>query len=201
MPSDRALQWLFPITIVVAVGVGAVIGGSFARTTPERTAPFDATANDSKALVEAVDALRAEIALLREKLETVPSAPGSPGRIETRSDALAVGSELRDATAKLQEAITQLHSSASQVGADTVPLVRPAFLDPHAIEEVSQQTFGANYKIYALWTYQQVMDRFGLPDMVLPRETEVQWIYHAKPHDVEFDFGQGRVVAVQTGKN
>jgi hypothetical protein len=193
MTSDRTRDLLLPITILISVAVGAVIGGSFARSdTHSTTSPAD-----PKALVDASESLRAELARTREQSATLSSTSGPTERTETRTAAPDMTSELRRATAQLTEAAESLHASASRAGGDRQPLIPPATVDPKALQEVLSQTYEVNTKTCLLWTYQQVMDRFGPPNRARREEGGTCWKFAAQSRSVFFDFVDGRVVSVR----
>ncbi len=200
MASDRARDLLFPITILISVAVGTVIGGSFARSGTDNRPLISATSTDSKALVDAIDSMRAELARTREQLALTSSPASSSSLADTRSVAPDTISEMRKVTARLIEAADTLHSAASHAGGDRVPLVAPATVDPKVFQVVLSQENEINSKTYLLWTYQQVMDRFGTPDAAGHEDAGAWWIYAQGSSSVLFHFTDGRVSSVDSSK-
>lgn len=198
MVSDRTRDLLMPITILVSVGVGAVVGASFVRAGTADRSNVDPTLADSKTLVTSIDALRDEVERLRARIETSASAASSPERSQSRTAVPApdTTNDLRAATAQLVEAADTLRHAASRSSGDRAPLVMPRSVDPKHLQKVLTQDNDQNKKTYLLWTYQQVIDVFGPPSQVGREEGGVYWQYRSGSDSVLFHFADGRVFEV-----
>jgi hypothetical protein len=199
MVADRTRELLFPITILVSVAVGALIGGTFARGENGKNSPLDTSVRDNKDVVDAIDAVRAELVRMRERLDAAPLPVAQTGRADTRSSAAPdTTTEISKATAALLEAASSLRSAIAGFGGGSAPLVMPKSLDPGVWNDLNPQSFAENTKAYVLWNYQQVLDRFGPPDLFGTDNLGTYWLYHHGKRSTTFRFTDGLVAAVQT---
>jgi hypothetical protein len=202
MVADRTRELLFPITILVSVAVGVGIGSVLGRTSNDSHAPIQASGTDSKAIVDAIDAVRAELVRMRERLDANSSPAARPDRTDTRSSATADGTtELHKATETLEKAADSLRSAIAGFGGGSAPLVTPRSVDPRVWVDLDHQKFAENTKTYMLWNYQQVLDRFGPPDQFGEDNGagRTYWLYHhGEKSSTFFRFTNGLVSAVQT---
>jgi hypothetical protein len=197
MISDRTRDLLLPLTILASVAVGAVIGGTFGRAGSDSRAPSTGTSADPKALVDAIDSLHTELVRIRERLDASSMSAVSPVQADTRSPAQQAVPDLRLVTAQLTEAAEALRSAASRtLGDRTTALIAPPTRDQQTLKEMSIQEFNVVSKPYLLWTYQQVMDRFGSPDSVSARQEGMIWQYKVDDREVSFHFADGRLCYV-----
>jgi hypothetical protein len=201
MASDRTRELLFPITILASVAVGVVIGGVFGRSQIAGSSPSSTDVADSKAIVDAVDAVRAELVRVRERLDASAVSVAQPARSETRSTAAPdATTEIQKATSALVKAADSLRSAIAGFGGGSAPLVTPRTVNPVVWGDLEQQSFAESTKTYLLWNYQQVLDRFGPPaqvDQSGPGRTS--WVYrHGEKKTTFFRFIDGLVAAVET---
>jgi hypothetical protein len=198
MVAGRTRELLVPLTILASVAVGAVIGMTFGRSM-SRTTPDSSTGSvDTKAFADAGDGLRTELVRLREKLE--PGTLSAPTQEHADSRSVAgtpdLAADLRKTTAQLVQAADSLRNAANRAGGDRVPLVAPAAVDPSAFEVLWRSPPETIRKTHQLWTYQQVMDKYGAPDSVGTEQTGLYWMYQQGQKTVLFHFVDGRVAAV-----
>jgi hypothetical protein len=197
MVSDRSRDLLFPITILISVAVGAVIGGSVARSGAEDRGPLHAANADSKALVDAIDAMRAELARTRKQFAMASSSTPPSGLAESRSAAPDWSAELRKATGQLAEAADLLRSASARATGASAPMVVPRAVDPAVWTDMDQHSWAENTKPYLLWNKQQVLDRFGLPDQVGADGFGPYWWYNRdQQRHITFRFIDGLVSAL-----
>jgi hypothetical protein len=203
MSIERNRDILFPLVILVAVGVGAVIGGMLVRGGVSAPAPVVASSGDRKDFVDAVDALRQELVRSREKLDGLAGTPAASERVDASAasnvHAKDIATELHAVTAELAQAVEALRDAARRSGGDRAPLIAPASTpDSHLLDEIRGQPFVERNKTYLLWTYQQVMDRFGRPDLIGSWSNGLSWWYRGNSgKTVYFDFSDGRVSQVR----
>ncbi|TAH38005.1 MAG: hypothetical protein EYC70_05110 [Planctomycetota bacterium] len=102
----------------------------------------------------------------------------------------------------LQELRALARGSMTRAGAPEAPL--PVFntsLEPDraALAPLYEQDYDARYRAHRYWTTDQVLDRYGVPDYMLPQDAGVlRWAYEDPVTEnwMEFDFYQGIVIRV-----
>jgi hypothetical protein len=202
MVADRTRELLFPITILISVAIGVGIGSVLGRTGNDSHAPIQASGTDSQAIVDAIDAVRAELVRMQERLDASKSPAAQPDRTDLRSTATADGtSELHKATETLEKAADSLRSAIAGFGGGSAPLVTPRSVDPHVWVDFDHQRSAEDTKSYMLWNFQQVLDRFGPPDQFGQGNSPgaTYWVYrHSEKKVTFFRFIDGLVAAVQT---
>lgn len=200
MVSDRTRELLFPITILVSVAVGVMIGGVFARSGKNVPSPASVPAPDDKAVVDAIDAVRAELVRVRERLDATSVTSSAKAPVESRSSAAPDATmETRQVTAALLEAANSLRSVIAGFGGGSAPLVLPKTVDPAVWSDLDHQSFEESKKSYLLWNYQQVLDRFGQPYQFGADNSGTYWMYNrGQGRTTMFRFTDGMVTAVQT---
>jgi hypothetical protein len=199
MVVDRTRELLFPITILVSVAVGVGIGTVFSRTGNDTRASIGSSGSDSKSIVDAVDAVRAELVRVRERLDASSMSVTQTERTDTRSTASPdATAEIHKATAALVQATDSLRAASVRAESGRAPLVAPPAVDPNVWTELKTRNFAENTKSYILWNYQQVMDRFGPPDQFGTDNSGTYWLYRTGPHgNAFFRFTEGLVNSVQ----
>ena len=201
-----------PFTLFATIALAIFVGGSgtvlvhklfepagTSRTLEESTAnaPLDPR------LVEALLQLTREL----HDSHSVSAPLGSPNSESSqRSVATASGdstlSELAVALKELREELQHRGSATSPVNLP-VPKLPPedqrAWLTPLPADVKDQDR--AYTRQHLFWTEQQILDRYGLPDMINPgRGDTTLWFYRdpdAEKRSFRVTFSQGRVIGVE----
>lgn len=199
--SSSARDLLLPLSILASVAVGVAIGGWIVRPAVPFPASTLSAGSGSDELIVAMESLRVEIVRMRERIETMPEATGSSARVDAISgSALVAGDvqvELRKVTDQLAQTAEALRSAAARTGGDRAPLTPPSSVDPAPLEALIRAQPDENKDAHQLWTYQQVMDRFGRPDRIGREDGGMYWIYTGKSGSAIFHFADGRVLYVR----
>jgi prepilin-type processing-associated H-X9-DG protein len=204
MASDRTRELVLPLAILASVAVGAVIGRSFAGDHTVSSAPTGASPEETKELVDALQALRAELIKARELREEALGSTASLARTPAPRSEIEAGNlakELRTATADLVSSGEALRQAADRARAERAPLIFPEKPpDPALLDAVASATYDVNARAYMLWTYQQILDRFGKPEGISHGDFGLALMYRSKSgRYVNFTFADGRVWQVSTG--
>jgi hypothetical protein len=205
--SERASGVVLPLSIVVSVAVGVVLGGMFARGSAGPAASTSLSLDEAKELTEAIHALRLEMERAREpKAElTVPPPTSVPSRVdaspETSAPSTDVAKELREATAEFVQAVGRMKSSLTHAGPESPPPVFPSTQSDGAlVSSAALRSAEQNNKAYLFWTYQQVIDAFGAPAGTgRDKEGAILWWYNGQTDGtgINFWFVDGRVFRVE----
>lgn len=199
MANESARGLVLPVSILVAVAVGVVIGVTVAR--PAASAPSaQLSAEPSAELSTTLRALTTELERMRQSASTLSVSAPQPTRTEagpTVGDDVA--RQIDEASRRLTAALDQMRATAASFSADLRPLVVPSAPPDLALLEklTTSGDYSATARKYQLWTYQEVLDRFGAPSSVQRWETGVQWMYEFPPdNNATFLFIDGRVVGL-----
>jgi hypothetical protein len=203
MTSDRTRELVLPLAILASVVAGALLGNLFARTEENPTASA-ASHGDSKELVDVLQGLREEIALLREARTARSMAPPASERIEVSSTGATpkgdLAQALQAATAQLTTAVETLQRAVERPGGDRDRLIiRNITPDPQILDELGARPMETKQE-YFLWTPQQILDKFGKPDRIVLSERGPSWVYRGSgKYWVQFYFQEGLVADVGSG--
>jgi hypothetical protein len=205
--GDRTSGLVLPLSILVSVAVGAVIGGTFGRMSAAPATSGSLQIGEVKELTDAIHALRLEMEHAREPKGELTAPPPTPA--PSRTDApteestfsTEVAKELREATAEFVQAVGELRNAVKRSAPDLPPPRFPhAQSDGAAVSAAAAQTAEEINKSYLFWTYQQVIDAFGAP-LGTGREKEgaILWWYAGKTEGsgLNFWFIDGRVFRVE----
>ncbi len=164
---------------------------------PSPAAPVGAPG--SAALLEAIQRLGEDVRLLAERLERSTSGVSPVSRtpvVEGLDPGLVT--DLRSAIAELTRAVQMTPRSNTAPGAS-----RGKGRQPLPVEDGNQDPSVAMKEIndrYRLWSYQDVLDAFGVPDGThLQDNQSLTWSYNADPQGergVSFKFFDGMVIGV-----
>ena len=197
MASDAARTLVLPLTVLVSVAAGVFIGSSLSkRAEPQTSAraetpPTDELAAAMRALTEALERAR------RDSSE-LTSAHAVTERTEAAPSKSDIGArELSEAAKQLVAALDHMRSTTSRLGSDGA-LIEPAVIpDPSLLEAFTPEEVDAQTAPYMMWTYQQVMDRFGKPVRVARGDSNIWWYYRSTSgKTVSFIFQDGRVYEI-----
>jgi hypothetical protein len=84
-----------------------------------------------------------------------------------------------------------LDKSATRGSVLRVPQGEPDRAAILALQLERENEDGGEEKVtraHRLWTFQQVLDRYGRPDEITPHEDYIEWIYYLPEHGDNFDF-------------
>ena len=138
-----------------------------------------------------------EVRLLRTSAQRSPVAPserpatspGEPGA--TNPDALM---------AELRHLVGSMQGSGAEPGS-TVTIRETLIEKPDAerrnrLFEFLDLDHETRQRSHFLWTYAQVLDRYGVPDDVSTADSGATWYYNLSEDTLQFNFQQGRVMNV-----
>lgn len=188
-----------------AVG-GGLIGGALGVVVAGRTLPETRTGENavSSDLASAVRSFSEEVRRLRES----PPTP-SMARAIAESRENAQGNVPASNAEQLLTAIEQLTASVQAIGAvgrsvgtGSVGLRIPATSRaPETFRDIRRESRQQLSQSHFGWTYQQMLDRYGLPDHATERPGGVAWIYEVKGNPetqvCSFVFADGVVVRAE----
>lgn len=174
--ASRAL--VLAISILVSVAVGVLIGSALARQ-ESRVAGVETVRLPD-------DGVASALRFLTEELERVRTDRGGLSELpvsESRSQLGAavddhVLAELNEAMHRLAQAVDAMRVLGSGPSGGSGALVVPRTASARAeLETFTAAGVREQAKPYLLNSYQQVMDRFGMPSDVAFNESAVTWIY------------------------
>ncbi len=204
MTSDRTRDLVLPLAVLASVAVGALLGNMFTRLggAPNSTR---ASQGETKELIDVLETLRAEIALLREARNDSGRLSAASGRVEippTESTSnLDPAQQLQAATRELATAVEALRSAVNRPGGDPGRLVPPPTAQgPQVVDSAAARVAEGKQDEYLLLSHQQVLTQFGKPDVLNGSEWGPTWTYNTASHQLSFRFQDGIVWQVYMQK-
>lgn len=186
--------------ILVSVAAGIAVGHCLTRTSP--TSPAPVTLLEAESLVDSINALRAELSRPHEALASPLVTTGRTEAAPETGDSQAdIARQVREATAELVQALGQWQTSLRQSRSEMPPPVFPnGRTDTAAVTAATRRTAEENNKTYLFWTYQQVIDAFGVPKGTgRDKDGAILWWYLGDVENtgLNFWFVDGRVFRVE----
>ena len=137
----------------------------------------------------------------RSKATASGLAKAMPKLTQSRSQAGAAVdgatlAELNEAMNRLTQAVDAMRLAGIASRGEGAALVAPRTApDPAELEAFTRADIRSQAKPYLLNTYQQVVDRFGMPDDVAFNESAITWIYRTKAGGVVYFTFAGGLLA------
>jgi hypothetical protein len=156
--------------------------------------PLSTPSQDSE-LVNVLGSLRAELSRLNDHLlrgSQTPSSGSTERRREPDANSEVLG-ELRELTSVLKSLSARMATSPGTSSFDLRPPALDAKRPPVPVTAPERQEDFE--RIHLFWTYQQVLDRYGRPDEIQPRENAQSWWYRESGRVIGFTFSQGFVIS------
>lgn len=181
---------------------GGLVGGLLAGTliskpTPNQLSqPASPPAASDQELARAIAELAAEVRELRQVPSDAAASERRPA-VEPDGTAPQEGDRLVTALDRLSLALEQAQGRAAPGGIGITPLVLPALGSKSgALDALFGRDWEEMSREYRFWTFQQVLDRFGRPDLI---END-RWVYRLEGGDREatftFHFSQGYLMNI-----
>lgn len=195
MANESARGLILPVSILVAVAVGVLIGTTLARP-PASTPPAREDATVASDLSKTLAALTLELERLRQSTTGLSLPPPQSSRSEAvRNEGGDATRQIEDASKRIAATLEQMRSVAASFGAERRPLIVPSAPPDPTLSGINSDDERATIRKYQMWTYQEVMDQFGAPTSVRNSGAGILWTYTVSPDKtVMFTFADGRVV-------
>ncbi len=189
--------------VALSLTLGAALGAGFFAALVRSTPPPPQDSGNHESLAKAIAELSASVRALEEKVGAlqIPAAPaptsraaagGSPGPSED------LGKTLRDLVRKLDVLQSGTASSVSAQPPLALQAARPPVVA--VLEAVRARPLAERTRDHAMWTFQEVLDRYGRPDGVDLYGGEpptIRWTYNLPGNRLlRFKFFQGYVLWV-----
>jgi hypothetical protein len=188
--------------IVPTVAIAALILVLAISSAGGQTEPAGGTAVEARDLASGMRALAREIEALRMALGKAPE----PGReaLPAASAAEPPSSfATEQVTRDLERVIDQLAARSGSLASVTSHAVvaAPAEAHPERIAALRHQPEAERSRAHFFWTYQQVLDRYGMPDSIYHSPDGLLTWYYQTDADSQLGFGffDGYVIQVSGG--
>lgn len=188
--------------VALSVSLGAALGGGFFAALLRSTPPPPEDPGSREALAKAIADLSSSVRALEGNYGPLrmPGAPGPTSRVAAGSSAVPpedVGRTVRDLMGRLD--VLQSAMAARFSAQPPLALQAARAPDPALLQDLRSRTPAERNREHAMWTFQEVLDRYGRPDEVdtYGDSSTIRWTYNLPGNRLlRFRFVQGYVIWV-----
>ena len=190
------------LLVAPAAGISALVVLLAFCSAGGQAEPVDAPALDVRDLVNGMRALTREIEELRAALPRAadPAREALPATSRASQPSTSVE---EPGSRDLEGVIEQIAARAgATMSAAPRAIVVPSESHPERIAALRQQAEAERSRAHFFWSYQQVLDRYGMPDSIYhASDGLLTWYYRTDDveHQLGFGFYEGFVIQVTGG--
>ncbi|MGH7149956.1 MAG: hypothetical protein ACREIU_04635 [Planctomycetota bacterium] len=187
------------LVLALALSLGAALGAGFATVLVRGAAPPSQDPGNQEALAKAIGELSVAVRALEENVAAlrIPAGPETASRVgaeDPASPSADLGRTMRDLMGRLD--LLQAAMAERFSGQPPLALQTARAPDVPALEDLRSKDQKERARELAMWTFREVLDRYGRPDEVDMRPygeyPTIRWIYNLPGNRVlRFTFVHG----------